>query len=183
MQLYGSTHTSCLQCGRAVLKSEGMAAFYRSYSTQLTMNIPFQSLHFIVYERCQNLLNPDRIYNPGSHVVSGGLAGAIAAAATTPLDVCKTLLNTQEKCALVKTENAISGLSAACRTIYEFQGFRGFFKGLSARVIYQTPSTGISWTVYESFKYYLAAKRNAECDGYVSAHVVQAQQDNSAQYR
>lgn len=30
-------------------------------------------------------------------MVSGALAGAVAAAATTPLDVCKTLLNTEGK--------------------------------------------------------------------------------------
>lgn len=33
-------------------------------------------------------------YNPQSHIISGGLAGALAAAARHPLDVCKTLLNT-----------------------------------------------------------------------------------------
>lgn len=30
------------------------------------------------------------------HVVAGGAAGAVASAFTTPLDVVKTLLNTQE---------------------------------------------------------------------------------------
>lgn len=30
------------------------------------------------------------------HVVAGGAAGAVASAFTTPLDVIKTLLNTQE---------------------------------------------------------------------------------------
>ena len=30
------------------------------------------------------------------HVIAGGAAGACAAAITTPLDVVKTLLNTQE---------------------------------------------------------------------------------------
>ncbi|KAK7929041.1 hypothetical protein WMY93_005436 [Mugilogobius chulae] len=39
---------------------------------------------------------PSQTLQPLSHVVSGAMAGAIAAAATTPLDVCKTLLNTQE---------------------------------------------------------------------------------------
>lgn len=41
-------------------------------------------------------MNKDRRYNPPVHVLAGGAAGAAAAAITTPLDVVKTLLNTQE---------------------------------------------------------------------------------------
>lgn len=38
----------------------------------------------------------DRKYNPIVHMTAGAAAGASAAAITTPLDVIKTLLNTQE---------------------------------------------------------------------------------------
>lgn len=41
-------------------------------------------------------MNKERKYNPPVHVLAGGAAGASAAAITTPLDVVKTLLNTQE---------------------------------------------------------------------------------------
>ncbi|XP_056147723.1 mitoferrin-2 [Lampris incognitus] len=165
MQMYNSPYCSVLDCVRAVWQKEGTAAFYRSYTTQLTMNIPFQALHFMTYEYLQELLNPHRQYNPSSHVVSGALAGAIAAAATTPLDVCKTLLNTQESLTLGSlssspgpsqgkgTHGHISGLAHAFRTVYRLGGLQGFFKGVQARVIYQMPSTAISWSVYEFFKY------------------------------
>jgi len=170
MQVYKSPYKTCLECGTHILKTEGFAAFYRSFTTQLAMNIPFQSLHFIIYEASQDLLNKDRQYNPKTHIISGAMAGAVAAAATTPLDVCKTLLNTQERCAINKG-NAITGLTQACRTIYEFQGLSGFFRGLSARTIYQMPSTAISWFVYELFKY-LLTKRKQDSDGFVSPSAV-----------
>lgn len=38
----------------------------------------------------------ERKYNPLVHMMAGAAAGASAAAITTPLDVIKTLLNTQE---------------------------------------------------------------------------------------
>uniref|UniRef100_A0A3Q1AN32 Solute carrier family 25 member 28 n=1 Tax=Amphiprion ocellaris TaxID=80972 RepID=A0A3Q1AN32_AMPOC len=157
MQMYNSPYRGVLDCVRAVWQKEGPAAFYRSYTTQLTMNVPFQALHFMTYEYLQELLNPHRQYNPSSHMLSGALAGAIAAAATTPLDVCKTLLNTQESVTLSSLPSAahrrISGLAHAFQTVYRLGGLPGFFKGVQARVIYQMPSTAISWSVYEFFKY------------------------------
>uniref|UniRef100_A0A673ZE71 Solute carrier family 25 member 28 n=1 Tax=Salmo trutta TaxID=8032 RepID=A0A673ZE71_SALTR len=163
LQMYNSPYRGVMDCVRAVWQSEGPGAFYRSYTTQLTMNVPFQALHFMTYEYLQELLNPHRQYNPSSHMVSGGLAGAIAAAATTPLDVCKTLLNTQESLVGVPAAGQgggqaqghrhITGLAHAFRTVYRLGGLPGFFKGVQARVIYQMPSTAISWSVYEFFKY------------------------------
>ncbi|TRY84090.1 hypothetical protein DNTS_008935 [Danionella cerebrum] len=156
MQMYNSPYQSVLDCMRCVWQREGALAFYRSYTTQLTMNVPFQALHFMTYEYLQEQLNPQRQYNATSHMVSGALAGAIAAAATTPLDVCKTLLNTQESLALNSANQSgrhISGLGHAFRTVYRLGGLRAYFKGVQARVIYQMPSTAISWSVYEFFKY------------------------------
>lgn len=165
MQMFNSPYRSVLDCVGSLRRREGPAAFYRSYTTQLTMNVPFQALHFMTYEYLQEQLNPHRQYNPSSHMLSGALAGAIAAAATTPLDVCKTLLNTQESLALSSMSSSqgpgqgqgahrhISGLAHAFRTVYRLGGLKGFFKGAQARVIYQMPSTAISWSVYEFFKY------------------------------
>ncbi|XP_035572883.1 mitoferrin-1 isoform X3 [Canis lupus baileyi] len=157
MQMYDSPHRSALSCIWTVWRTEGLGAFYRSYTTQLTMNIPFQSIHFITYEFLQEQVNPHRSYNPQSHIISGGLAGALAAAATTPLDVCKTLLNTQENMALnlANISGRLSGMANAFRMVYQLNGLSGYFKGIQARVIYQMPSTAISWSVYEFFKYFL----------------------------
>ncbi|NXI65382.1 MFRN1 protein, partial [Anseranas semipalmata] len=157
MQMFNSPYKSVLQCVRTVQKTEGFGAFYRSYTTQLTMNVPFQAIHFITYEFMQEQVNPHREYNPLSHVFSGGVAGAVAAAATTPLDVCKTLLNTQENMALssVNISGHLSGMVNAFKTVYQLGGISGYFRGVQARVIYQIPSTAIAWSVYEFFKYFL----------------------------
>lgn len=161
MQMYNSPYRGLLDCVRTVSRTEGVAAFYRSYSTQLAMNIPFQAVHFITYELMQEQLNPRRRYQPTSHILSGAAAGAVSAAVTTPLDVCKTLLNTQENVALssVHISGHLSGMANAFRTVYRLGGAPAFFKGMQARIIYQMPSTAIAWSVYEFFKYFLTQQR------------------------
>lgn len=83
-------------------------------------------------------------------MIAGGAAGASAAALTTPLDVCKTLLNTQED-GVGRTQ----GLIQAVKKVYNVAGISGFFKGMQPRVLYQMPATAICWSTYEFFKYLL----------------------------
>ena len=137
-----------LHAARKIWEAEGIRAFYRSYTTQLSMNVPFQSIHFVMYEFCQSVTNKDRSYNPKAHVLSGGIAGGVAAAITTPLDVCKTLLNTQQA---ARTD----GFIEAVQTVHRLGGISGFFRGMVARVLFVCPSTAICWSTYELFKYLL----------------------------
>ena len=55
MQMAFSPYGGSLECARCIYRSEGMAAFYRSYTTQLTMNVPYQAVHFVVYECMQEV--------------------------------------------------------------------------------------------------------------------------------
>uniref|UniRef100_A0A1I7V9G7 Mitochondrial carrier protein n=1 Tax=Loa loa TaxID=7209 RepID=A0A1I7V9G7_LOALO len=167
MQMIFSPYGNSLECIRCIYIREGLRAFYRSYITQLTLNVPYQCTHFMIYEYMQSLLNPHHNYNPSSHFVSGGIAGGIAAAITTPFDCVKTVLNTQQtpqfntKYRLL-TQNGhatyYKGLVDGIRTIYYLRGTGGFFRGLQARIIFQVPSTALSWSAYELCKYLLSIR-------------------------
>ena len=103
----------------------------------------------MVYEQMMNLINSSGEYVPWKHaVLSGGIAGAVAATITIPWDVMKTLLNTQEANVLTRLNTKrVSGFFDAFRTVRGVAGGFGFFKGWRARVIYQAPSTAICWSV------------------------------------
>ena len=89
MQIRGSVHRSVFDCAKTVYRTEGFQAFYISYPTTLTMSIPLSAVQFSVYEAMKSFLNPTGEYSPSTHVMAGGVAGATAAAVTTPLDVAK----------------------------------------------------------------------------------------------
>jgi len=161
MQMCCSPYNSSIDCTKTIYRNEGFRAFYRSYATALSMNIPYQMAMVVTYGIVQRQANPEKAYNPWVHFLAGGVAGGVASAVTMPLDVCKTLLNTQETAVLhALKKQEVRGFQGACSTIYGMAGFRGFFHGLTPRVLYQAPSTAISWSVYEFFKHYLNTDRN-----------------------
>lgn len=155
MQKFKSSYQSSWHCSKSMWKEEGVRSFYRSYGTQICMNIPQQCVHFMAYERLKRYLNPDNEYRPMIHIVSGGLAGGLAAALTTPFDVCKTLLNTQPTMSDSK-QPAVRGISNGLITIYRMAGLSGFYKGWAPRMLTIAPSTAICWWIYEMFKYSLS---------------------------
>ena len=165
MQIHGSPFRSVFKCATSVFKTEGLRAFYISYPTTLMMSVPFnvpsllifihvQGIQFATYDSLSKILNPQRKHDPFIHCISGGLAGAVAAAATNPLDVAKTLLQTRGTSTDFAIRNC-SGLFDALTLIYEREGMKGFARGIKPRVIQMFPSTAICWTVYEFFKHFL----------------------------
>ncbi|RZF49101.1 hypothetical protein LSTR_LSTR008387 [Laodelphax striatellus] len=151
-QMKGSPYKSNIDCIEKMYKQEGISSFYRSFTTQLIMNIPFQSVHFIVYEWAnRTLASEEKGFNPLRHATAGAIAGAFAAFITNPLDVSKTLLNTQKH----EEKVPIIGVWNAVKKVYTLAGPSGYFRGATARVLHIMPSTGICWGTYESMKYAL----------------------------
>lgn len=151
MQVHKSEFRSALTCARTVYRNEGLSAFYVSYPTTLTMTVPFTAVQFTVYEQVKSLLNPSGVYSPTTHIVAGGLAGAVAAGVTTPLDVAKTLLQTRGTSHDPEIRHC-RGLADAFQIIWRRDGLKGFARGLSPRVLTFMPSNALCWLSYEFFK-------------------------------
>jgi solute carrier family 25 iron transporter 28/37 len=148
------------------------------------MTVPFTATQFMAYESLSRVMNPRKEYDPISHCVAGGLAGAFAAGLTTPLDAIKTLLQTRglsEQADIKK----VRGLFNAAAIIKRQYGWGGFFRGLKPRIITTMPSTAICWFVapreiylpqtalltcsrssYEMAKAYFKRQRDAAADAY-----------------
>ncbi|KIW27964.1 uncharacterized protein PV07_07657 [Cladophialophora immunda] len=153
MQVHGSTYRSISHCARSVWRAEGISAFYVSYPTTLCMTVPFTATQFMAYESLSKIMNPRKEYDPITHCVAGGLAGAFAAGITTPLDVIKTLLQTRGLSQQAEIRN-VRGLFHAASIIKKEFGWRGFMRGWRPRIITTMPSTAICWSSYEMAKAY-----------------------------
>lgn len=160
MQVNTNQYPTMSKCMSEVYKAEGLSAFFVSYPTTLMMNIPFAAINFTVYEEASKLLNPTKTYDPLVHCIAGGVAGATAAAITTPLDVVKTVLQTKGMLpASAETSAAqLNSFMSGVRYIYRNNGLAGFAKGMRPRIVSNMPSTAICWTSYEMAKFYLKAK-------------------------
>jgi hypothetical protein len=147
MQVHGSVHKSLMQCAKTVYRTEGLQAFYLSYPTTLCMTVPFTATQFVAYESISKVMNPTGDYDPFTHCMAGGLAGAFAAGITTPLDVVKTLLQTR---GLAESEEirSVRGLFNAAAIIKRQFGWAGFLRGMRPRIISTMPSTAICWYVF-----------------------------------
>ncbi|KAI5992602.1 mitochondrial carrier domain-containing protein [Pisolithus orientalis] len=151
MQVHQSEFRSVFTAMRVVYRNEGLAAFYVSYPTTLMMSVPFTAVQFTVYEQVKRLLNPRGEYSPSSHVIAGALAGGVAAGVTTPLDVAKTLLQTRGTSQDSELRR-VRGMWDAFRIIWTRDGVRGFFRGMSPRMLTHMPSNALCWLSYEFFK-------------------------------
>jgi solute carrier family 25 iron transporter 28/37 len=151
MQVHQSEFRSVFTALQVVYRKEGLAAFYVSYPTTLTMSIPFTAVQFTVYEHMKKLLNPSGDYSPVTHMIAGGMAGGVAAGVTTPLDVVKTLLQTRGTSHDHEIRR-VGGMLDALRIIWKRDGIRGFGRGMSPRVLTHMPSNALCWLSYEFFK-------------------------------
>ena len=102
-------HRTMIECIYKVYAKEGIRSFFVSLPTTLVMNIPYGCIMVAVNESSKKVLNPDGGYSFSTSMISGCIAGAVAAAATNPFDVVKTRLQTQD---LAPCEVACTPVSA-----------------------------------------------------------------------
>lgn len=153
MQVHGSSHAGIFACARSILRSEGLGGFFVSYPATLILNVPFHMIQFPVYEASRRLLSAHRAptdYAPITHIVSGGVAGGVAAFCTTPIDVIKTTLQTRNL-----VGGRVSGMREAVSILLRERGPGAFLMGAVPRAVTFIPGTAICWSVYEYFKWIL----------------------------
>ncbi|GES79797.1 mitochondrial carrier [Rhizophagus clarus] len=130
-------------------------------------DVPFSALQFAFYERFKlwaMMLENSNILSLEWEIATGALAGGLAGALTTPLDVMKTLLQTQKRPSTTKaakqsstvpsntpklTHHYYSGIWEGMLWNYKNQGIGGLFRGIGPRVAWTGMQSGIMFAIYE----------------------------------
>ena len=142
-----ATRHSSYQTLRTVLAQDGIRGLYRGFSATLLREVPFVCIQFPLWEHLKRLAVAERgggiphaLHTPGDEgqadtpapasageaAICGAIAGSIAAAATTPLDVIKTR-------SMLHDGPPRSWLATAA-TIARHEGPSAFFRGVVPRV-------------------------------------------------
>ncbi|XP_058096128.1 uncharacterized protein LOC131241338 [Magnolia sinica] len=158
LQLRQSPYGGVRDCIMTMLREEGLRAFYASYRTTVVMNAPFTAVHFSTYEAAKKVLGG---ISPGNadeeqllvHITAGGVAGTLASAVTTPLDVVKTRLQCQGVCGADTFSS--SSIRMAIKKIVAKEGPQALLQGLKPRVLFHAPAAAICWSTYEAMKGFL----------------------------
>lgn len=135
-----------------ILENDGVLGLYAGYSATLLRNLPAGVLSYSSFEYLKGaVLSRTRKSHlePIQSVVCGALAGAISASITTPLDVVKTRLMTQE--GVNKVSAAMySGVSETVKLILKEEGWVGLTRGMGPRVLHSACFSALGYFAFET---------------------------------
>ncbi|KAI8372807.1 mitochondrial carrier domain-containing protein [Radiomyces spectabilis] len=131
-----------------VLRTEGILGFYRGFLSTVAREIPFTCIQFPLYEYFKRSYSnyKGRMVEPYEAAMWGSLAGGIAAALTTPLDVCKTRIMLSHKNQTAKQYN---GIISTMKRIVAEEGPRVLLAGIGPRVMWISIGGSIFLGMYE----------------------------------
>lgn len=121
----GYNYKGILDAASQIAKHEGFRAFFYGYRATLCRDLPFSALQFAFYEKFRqwsfiyegkssNLNNgaSSRELSLTAEILTGALAGGIAGIITTPLDVFKTRLQTQNPGSISTSTLSLLGVAS-----------------------------------------------------------------------
>jgi len=141
-------YDSFMQAVKAIFAEGGLAAFYTGYWTTVAREIPFSFIQFPMYEGLKKLWISAQGHDttPMQGAACGSLSGAVAGAATCPLDVVKTRMMLGAK---TKAGVPYVGTINSLRTIAAEEGALALFSGIGPRVGWITVGGFVFFGAYE----------------------------------
>ncbi|KAJ2084248.1 S-adenosylmethionine transporter [Coemansia sp. RSA 988] len=153
-RLQAGQHSSLTAVLRQTHSAEGLLGFYRGYLTQVVREIPFTCIQFPIYEYLKLCYarRQRRSILSWEAAVCGSIAGGIAAAVTTPLDVVKTrvMLSTKQKGLHQGLE--YSGIISTLSRIAREESPRALFSGVVPRTVWISIGGFVFLGSYEKMK-------------------------------
>lgn len=152
IKLQLQTHTNkeirgVIECSKNIIKNDGYLGFFKGFNVLLLRDVPSYGIYFGVYEffsrKAKKVGNNSEIF---IEIVGGGLAGCIAWAIIMPLDVVKSIIQSNTKKQNSATTN--NNTQSILKSLGQQYGFRGYFKGLNTVLLRAFLVNAITFFVY-----------------------------------
>ena len=133
-----------------VLRTEGMRGLTRGYWASIFTFAPSSAIWWAVYGHLRSL--QIQRHTPGdSHLLAqslaGGVAGAVTAVVTNPLDTIRTRVQLAQR-----TAGQAITVRATWKALLRDEGWRGLMNGATARVLHTAPNSVLMIAAYETVK-------------------------------
>jgi solute carrier family 25 protein 39/40 len=144
-----------------VLK-DGSKALWRGLPPTLWRDVPFSAIYWMCYEEFKHAIEAQYITlsELETTFVAGALSGMFAAAVTTPFDVAKTRRQVDAGKEISSLKD--SRVPAILNQIYQQDGIRGLFRGLTPRIAKIGPSCAIMISSYEMGKIFFSKQHELQ---------------------
>jgi solute carrier family 25 S-adenosylmethionine transporter 26 len=150
-QMQSGLHATTGQAVRTILRVDGLRGLYAGYFSTVLREIPFDAIEFALYEALKARLSAHRRRDLvlWENAALGSVAGGVAAALTTPLDVIKTRLMTQTRTAAA---DRYTGVVDAFVRIRREEGPGALLAGIRPRVAWISLGGAIFIGSFEELK-------------------------------
>lgn len=162
-------YKNVFHAAKSIVSVAGVRGLFTGFVPTILEDVPDMAVKFAVYESLRQLhgrLNDDRPATVAEDLAMGGFAGAAAAAATTPLDVIKTVM-------MCTASSRPTFISAAKAIVSEGKGLAPFFRGIGPRALSNGLNSAIFFCFFEAIRQSLL-ERKAKKDSGLHSQTLQA---------
>ena len=148
-------YKNVFHAAKSIVKAAGYRGLFTGFVPTILEDVPDMAVKFAVYETLRKMhvnMRDGRPANIVEDLLMGGVAGAAAAAATTPLDVLKTVM--------MCSASSRPTLAGAARSIMrEGNGMKPFFRGVGPRALSNGLNSAIFFCFFEAIRQVLIKKQ------------------------
>lgn len=155
-----NAYNGLLDCGRSMIKQEGLKSLYKGLTPGIHRQLVFCSLRVALFERFTQMLagdgktQPKRNLTIPEKLLVGLSSGGIAISVANPTDVVKIRLQGDRNAAQPRYKNTTS----AYKTILAEEGVKGFWTGWGPNVVRNSVINAAELISYTEIKKYILEK-------------------------
>ncbi|KAI1162242.1 mitochondrial dicarboxylate carrier protein [Nemania serpens] len=145
-------YTSLRKAIREIYRDEGLRGFFRGLSPGLAQIVPLMGIFFAAYESARLPLGRLDLPWGSGDATAGVLASVLAKTCVFPLDLIRKRIQVQGPTRSRYVHRNIpeyAGTVRAMRKIFQQEGTRGLYRGLTVSLIKAAPASAVTMWTYE----------------------------------